>query len=127
MTKNFHAIGICPIRDILSRLGDKWSLLVLMTLHANGTLRFGEIRKSIGDISQRMLTVTLRSLESDGLVTREVFPEIPPRVEYALTESGESLMPHLTHLVDWALENIQNITSVRQTVSEKTEFIAGKR
>ena len=89
--KTFLHEGICPIRDILSRLGDKWSLLVLTTLYSNGTMRFNDIQRSLGDISQRMLTVTLRSLEADGLVHREVYPEVPPRVEYALTEMGESI------------------------------------
>ena len=85
--KTFLHEGICPIRDILSRLGDKWSLLVLTTLYSNGTMRFNDIQRSLGDISQRMLTVTLRSLEADGLVHREVYPEVPPRVEYRLTDS----------------------------------------
>ncbi len=81
--KTFLKGGRCPIRDILSRLGDKWSLLILTTLHANGVMRFSDIQKSIGDISQRMLTVTLRSLEADGLITRKVYAQIPPKVEYA--------------------------------------------
>lgn len=82
---NFHPTGSCPVRDVLARLGDKWSILVLMTLHANGVMRFNEIRRTIGDISQRMLTVTLRSLERDGLIRRELFAEVPPRVEYRLS------------------------------------------
>ena len=83
--KNFHPTGNCPIRDVLSRLGDKWSMLVLITLNANGTMRFSDIHKTIEDVSQRMLTVTLRTLESDGLVERKVYAEVPPRVEYCLT------------------------------------------
>ena len=70
--KNFHPTGNCPIRDILCRLGDKWSMLVLITLNVNGTMRFSDIQKTISDISQRMLTVTLRTLEADGLVSRTV-------------------------------------------------------
>lgn len=112
--KTFLHVGVCPIRDILSRLGDKWSLLVLVTLNANGTMRFSDIHKSIGDISQRMLTVTLRSLEADGLVDRKVYPEVPPRVEYCLTESGKGLLLHLSNLVEWALANMQNIVTSRQ-------------
>lgn len=119
--KTFLHTGTCPIRDILSRLGDKWSLLTLVTLSANGTMRFSDIHKSIGDISQRMLTVTLRSLEADGLVTRKVYPEVPPRVEYCLTESGKGLLPHLNSLVGWALENMQNIVASRQLSKEKEE------
>jgi len=103
---NFHHEGICPIRDVLSRLGDKWSMLVLVTLSANGTMRFNEIYRTIADISQRMLTVTLRTLEADGLVQRTVYPEVPPRVEYRLTETGESLMPCLDNLVNWAVGHV---------------------
>lgn len=95
----------CPIRDILSRFGDKWSVLVLLSLEQNDVLRFGELSKSIPDISQKMLTVTLRTLETDRLVERKIYPEIPPRVEYRLTALGHSLMPHVTALVNWALEN----------------------
>jgi DNA-binding HxlR family transcriptional regulator len=111
--KKFHPSEDCPIRNILCRLGDKWSLLVLTSLNANGVMRFNDIHKSIGDISQRMLTVTLRSLEADGLVSREMYPEIPPRVEYSLTKSGENLMPHLDNLVNWAVENMKVIVASR--------------
>lgn len=111
--KNFHPASTCPIRDILSRLGDKWTLLVLITLETNGTLRFSDIRKSLSDISQRMLTVTLRTLEADGLVTRKVYAQIPPRVEYSITPRAETLMPHLRNLVDWAIENGEAILKDR--------------
>jgi len=103
---NFHHTGLCPIRDVLSRLGDKWSMLVLVTLNVNGTMRFNEIFRTLDDISQRMLTVTLRTLEADGLVHRQVYPEVPPRVEYGLTEKGRSLMPSLQNLIDWAEMNM---------------------
>ena len=116
--KNFHHTGICPIRDVLSRLGDKWSMLVMVTLETNGVMRFGDIHKTIDDISQRMLTVTLRTLEADGLVNRKVYAEVPPRVEYYLTETGESLMPHIQSLVDWALEHMAGIVENRKAVSE---------
>ena len=95
MIKNFQPTGNCPIRDILSRLGNKWSLLVLVTLNANGTMRFNQIHKTIDDISQRMLSVTLRTLETDGLIGRHVYAEVPPRVEYYLTDRGRSLIPHI--------------------------------
>ena len=111
--KSFHHEGICPVRDVLSRLGDKWSMLVLITLKANGTMRFSDIARSIGDVSQRMLTVPLRHLETDGLVERCVFPEVPPRVEYTLTQMGQSLMPHLENLVAWAEEHEEVILSRR--------------
>lgn len=111
--KNFHPTGVCPIRDVLSGLGNKWSMLILITLEVNGTMRFNEIQKSIDDISQRMLTVTLRALETDGLVARTVYAEVPPRVEYHLTERGLSLMPHLRNLVDWAEVNMDGIMQSR--------------
>lgn len=95
----------CPIRNIVDRFGDKWSLLVLYNLHTGGRLRFSEIHRRMTDISQKMLASTLRRLEQDGLLSRTVYPEVPPRVEYALTPRGESLMPHLVSLIGWALEN----------------------
>ena len=110
--KTFLHEGICPIRDILSRLGDKWSLLVLTTLYSNGTMRFNDIQRSLGDISQRMLTVTLRSLEADGLVHREVYPEVPPRVEYSLNELGRSLLPIISTMADWG-------NNYKKTISNK--------
>ncbi|MDR2414709.1 MAG: helix-turn-helix transcriptional regulator [Odoribacteraceae bacterium] len=117
--KRFLHEGNCPIRDILSRLGDKWSLLVLVTLSANGTMRFSDIQRSIGDISQRMLTVTLRSLETDGLVIRTIYPEVPPRVEYHLSRSGHTLLPYLDNLVNWAVENMQDVLDARQKREDK--------
>lgn len=111
--ENFHRITVCPIRDVLCKLGDKWTMLVMVTLKANGTMRFSDIQKTIGDISQRMLTVTLRSLETDGLIVRKVYAEVPPRVEYDLTETGLSLMPHIDSLVGWALEHMDDILQHR--------------
>ncbi len=118
MRNEFHPAKNCPIRNVLCRLGDKWSLLVLVSLNANGTMRFNDVYKSIGDVSQRMLTVTLRSLEADGLVSRKIYPEVPPKVEYTLTKSGKSLMPHLNNLVDWALKNSKKITASRHLHTE---------
>ena len=112
--QNFHPNGNCPIRDVLSRLGDKWSMLVLITLHTNGTMRFSDIHKTIADVSQRMLTVTLRTLESDGLVKRKVYAEVPPRFEYCLTERGLSLIPHLEGLVNLALQQMPGIMEIRE-------------
>jgi len=109
--KNFLPEGNCPIRKVLSKIGDKWSMLVLVTLHSNGTMRFSEIYKTIGDISHRMLTVTLRSLEEDGLVSRRIYAEVPPRVEYRLTGTGDSLIPHLEGLVEWATDNFFNLSA----------------
>lgn len=116
--KNFHPTENCPVRNVLCRLGDKWSILVLVTLHANGTMRFSDIHKTIDDISQRMLTVTLRTLESDGLISRNVFAEVPPRVEYCLTDMGKTLIPHIESLVNWAVGHMEEIMTNRRTIAE---------
>lgn len=104
----------CPVRNVLDRFGDKWSILVILVLGEKGTMRFNEINKTIGDVSQKMLTVTLRTLEADGLVSRQVFPEIPPRVEYQLTHLGISLVPHINNLAAWANENLSEIRTSRE-------------
>ena len=108
----------CPIRNILARISDKWSLLVIYTLHNAGkaSMRFKELQRAVPDISQKMLTVTLRTLAEDGLVTRTVFPEVPPRVEYALTIRAQSLLPHIDALIGWAKENMATIISNRKSV-----------
>ena len=105
----------CPIRNVLSRITDKWSLLVLYTLEQKKVLRFNELWRQIPDISQKMLTTTLRHLEADGIISREVFTEVPPRVEYHLTERGESLMSHLDALLAWAIDHFNSIMKGRET------------
>ena len=111
----------CPIRNILARLCDKWSLLVIYTLNKAGKekVRFKELQREIPDISQKMLTVTLRTLEDDGYVTRTVYPEVPPRVEYALTERTRSLLPHINALIEWALENKDAIITDRKRANKE--------
>lgn len=110
----------CPIRNILSRFGDKWSLLVIYTLdRQNRAVRFKELQREISDISQKMLTVTLRTLEEDGFVTRTIYPEVPPHVEYALTERAKSLLPHINALIGWALENMDAILNDRKAAVGK--------
>lgn len=103
--EKYTGIGSCPIRNFISRFSGKWSLLVLCILAENPTTRFNEIKRAIPDISPKMLTETLKNLEADRLVSRQVYAEIPPRVEYALTDLGKSLMPLIENLVAWALEN----------------------
>src|ERR1044071_4366384 len=93
------------ISDLLSRIGDKWSVLVVGTL-GDGSKRFNELRRAIPSVSQRMLTLTLRNLERDGLVSRTVTPSIPPRVDYELTDLGKSLQGPICGLATWALENV---------------------
>ena len=95
----------CPVRDILSKTADKWSLLVMHELLQRPVLRFSELQRSIPDISQKMLTQTLRKLEQIQLLGREIYPEVPPRVEYRLTELGRSFMTNIEPLVSWAIEN----------------------
>jgi DNA-binding HxlR family transcriptional regulator len=112
----------CPVRCILSRIGDKWSVLIINLLGETGTLRFGEIKKSLGDISQKMLTSTLRSLEADGLILRQAYMEIPPRVEYQLTDLGRNLLPHLVALSDWAHNNMEVILKHRSTYQEASNL-----
>ena len=106
----------CPIRNILARLCDKWSLLIIYTMDKNGgrAMRFKDLQREIPDISQKMLTVTLRTLEDDGYVTRTVYPEVPPRVEYKLTPRAYSLLPHFKALIEWALENMDAIMNDRK-------------
>lgn len=100
----------CPIRNVLGRFGDKWSLLILCSLENNGKLRYKDLMKSIPDISHKMLSNTLKKLEEDHLLLREAYAEIPPRVEYSLTETGRSLMPAVQLMIDWALVNFEVIT-----------------
>lgn len=105
----------CPIRNVLSRICNRWSLLVLLTLQGKDKpMRFRDLCKAIPDVSQKMLTATLREFEADGLAVRKVYPEIPPRVEYYLTDRGESLIPLLNQLVDWSLNNMSDILKSRE-------------
>lgn len=104
----------CPIRNILSRIGDKWSMLVLYTLETDEAKRFKELQRNIPDISQKMLTATLKMLEADGLVKREAFAEVPPRVEYSLSDKGKTLLPHINALLSWATDNMDDIYESRR-------------
>lgn len=111
--ENIYLPSDCrPINEVLARIGDKWTVLVVSLL-GQESKRFSELRRSIGGISQRMLTLTLRGLERDGLVTRTVFPTIPPRVDYELTGLGRSLLPQVMGVVRWAQENQGSIETAR--------------
>ena len=105
----------CPVRNVLNRVGDKWSMLVLFTLESTPTIRFKELQRNIPDISQKMLTTTLKTLEADGLIIRQAYPEIPPRVEYELTSRGKSLLPLIDNLLSWASTNMDGIMQSRET------------
>jgi DNA-binding HxlR family transcriptional regulator len=104
----------CPIKDVIDRVSDKWSIYTIISLGRSGTLRFNELKKQIEGISQRMLTVTLRSLEEDGFISRKIYPEIPPRVEYTLTDLGKGLLEQLLSLSKWAVENMDTVILSRQ-------------
>jgi DNA-binding HxlR family transcriptional regulator len=118
-TPDQHLPGDCrAVGSILARVGDKWSVLVIMLL-GDGPRRFNEIKRMVGGISQRMLTLTLRGLERDGLVTRTVFPTIPPRVDYELTELGRSLREPVQNLGQWAFTNLPQIQNARENFDRK--------
>ena len=101
----------CPIRQVISRFGDKWSMLVIYSLYASdtGILRFNELCRLMTDCSQKMLSQTLKNLEQSHLVHREVYPEVPPRVEYSLTDTGKSLIPSILSLIAWAKEHFDDV------------------
>ena len=107
----------CPVRDVLAQIGGKWSTLIVTAL-AERPHRFGELRRALADISQRMLTETLRDLQRDGLVSRCVYPTRPPSVEYALTDLGRSLLTSLAALINWAEQNHESIRTSRRAYDE---------
>lgn len=112
----------CPFRNIISRFGDKWSLLILYVLSSSDKpLRFSELERNIPDISSRVLSSCLRVLEADDLVSRKVYPEVPPKVEYSLTDIGNTLIPHLRGLTDWAIENYEHV------VAHRVKYNRGKK
>jgi DNA-binding HxlR family transcriptional regulator len=111
------AVGNCPVRGVLDKISDKWSMLLVMTLAA-GPKRFNQLRRDVPDISQKMLTQTLRDLQRDGLVTRHVFDTKPPSVEYRLSPLGLSLIVPFGHLIAWASDNISGIDSARRAFDQ---------
>ncbi|WP_245227164.1 winged helix-turn-helix transcriptional regulator [Parasedimentitalea maritima] len=117
--------GVCPVRDLLDRIGDKWSVMVVLRL-GRGTERFRALLRAVDGISQRMLTVTLRALESDGLVHREVFDTRPPSVAYSLTPLGVSLLVHISALANWAMEHEAEVKEAQAAFSAKTAKAAGE-
>ena len=119
-TEPQHPVADCRrVADILARIGDKWTILILMAI-GNRRMRFGELHRAVNGISQRMLTVTLRNLEHDGILTRTVYPTIPPRVEYELSDRGRSLKLALAPIRKWALENQTDIEKARKRVTVKS-------
>jgi DNA-binding HxlR family transcriptional regulator len=114
------------VASVLDRIGDKWSVMVVVLLSA-GTMRFNEIQRRIGGVSHRMLTLTLRGLERDGLVTRTVHPTVPPKVEYGLTRTGCSLIGPLQTLSDWAMENRHTVEKSRRDYDARMADEGGPR
>ncbi len=108
-----HTPSNCHAREMLARVGDKWSVYVIHVLGDAGTLRFNELRSRVDGISQRMLTVTLRGMERDGLVVRTVYPEVPPRVEYELTGLGATLRQLVRGLVEWSGAHLTEVDAAR--------------
>ncbi|MEO7787468.1 MAG: helix-turn-helix domain-containing protein [Sphingomicrobium sp.] len=124
LAPNPNLPGACrEVSSILSRIGDKWTVLVVMML-AGGPRRFNDLKRSIGGVSQRMLTLTLRGLERDGMVTRTLYPTIPPRVEYELTELGQSLREPVDALGSWAFAHLPYITAARAAFDTRHDAAA---
>lgn len=107
-------VATCPIRNVVARFGDKWSLLVLLVINEAGIVRFNELGRMIPDISTRVLSTTLKTLDADGLIDRKVYAQVPPKVEYTLTETGRSLIPLIMQLTEWAQQNMKNVMTNRR-------------
>ncbi len=107
-------VATCPIRNVVARFGDKWSLLVLLVINEAGIVRFNELGRMIPDISTRVLSTTLKTLEADGLIDRKVYAQVPPKVEYTLTDTGRSLIPLIMQLTEWAQQNMKNVMTHRR-------------
>jgi DNA-binding HxlR family transcriptional regulator len=113
----------CPTRMVLDRIADKWTVLIVGALKDNKK-RFGELRREVGGVSQKMLTQTLKGLERDGIVTRWVFATVPPRVEYSLTDLGRTLIGMLESIRDWSEKNIEDVLKARDEFDSRTDSIA---
>lgn len=107
-------IEICPVRNVIARFGNKWALLVMLVISENDPIRYNELGRKIPDISSRVLSGTLRTLEADGLVSRKLYNEVPARVEYSLTDVGRSLIPIILQLTEWAQNNMKTIIDHRK-------------
>ena len=106
-------IEICPVRNVVARFGNKWAILVLLDIYKAGTVRFNELGRLIPDISTRVLSGTLKTLEADGLISRKIYAQVPPKVEYSLTDTGKSLIPLIMQLTEWALSNMKSVMKHR--------------
>ena len=104
--------SFCPVRNVLSQIGDKWSVLAMVSMQKYGVCRFKDFQKDMPDVSRKMLSQTLKGLEQYNLVSRKVYPEVPPRVEYSLTELGKSFLPQMNGVINWILDNKDNLFSL---------------
>lgn len=119
--KTNSIIEVCPVRNVVARFGDKWSLLVLLVINGSGPVRFNELGRLIPDISTRVLSGTLKTLEADGLINRKVYAQVPPKVEYSLTETGKSLVPLIMQLTEWAQANMKNVMRHRSEYEQSNK------
>lgn len=114
-------IEMCPVRNVIARFGTKWALLTLLVIGEQGVVRFNELNRLIPDVSSRVLSSTLRTLEADGFITRKVYPVVPPKVEYRLTDVGESLLPLIRQLTEWAQTNMKKVMRHREAYDKSGE------
>lgn len=112
---------MCPVRNVIARFGTKWALLTLLVIGEQGVVRFNELNRLIPDVSSRVLSSTLRTLEADGFITRKVYPVVPPKVEYRLTDVGESLLPLIRQLTEWAQTNMKKVMRHREAYDKSGE------
>lgn len=111
-------IEMCPVRNVIARFGNKWAILTVLIIGEQGVVRFNELSRLIPDVSSRVLSSTLRTQEADGLVDRKVYAVVPPKVEYRLTEVGESLLPLIQQLTEWAQTNMKRVMAHRKEYEE---------
>lgn len=114
-------IEMCPVRNVIARFGTKWALLTVLIIGEQGVVRFNQLGRLIPDVSSRVLSSTLRTLEADGFIDRKVYATVPPKVEYRLTEVGESLLPLIRQLTEWAQTNMQKIIARRKEYESKKQ------
>lgn len=112
-------IEMCPVRNVIARFGNKWAWLTVLIIGNEGVVRFNELNRLIPDVSSRVLSSTLRTLEADGFIDRKVYAVVPPKVEYRLTELGESLLPLIRQLTEWAQTNMAKIMDHRHQAAER--------
>ncbi len=111
-------IEMCPVRNVIARFGNKWALLTVLIIGEQGVVRFNELSRLIPDVSSRVLSSTLRTLEADGFIDRKVYAVVPPKVEYRLTDVGKSLLPLIQQLTEWAQTNMKKVMTHRREYEE---------